>query len=564
MAKFNPAASAAGVKGRPDATANFEGGLAFELCAKERLYTRVVTSMFGEDKFYQKGEDHAAEIRKDIAEVAKADPEFVLKLAAYARNEMYLRSAPIVLLVEAAAIPACKPFVRKWAPSIIRRADEPSEAIAYWISRHGDIGDRGQKGGKGAFPNCLKKGISDALKHFDEYQLVKHNSEHYAVKLRDVLRVCHPDPETEDRRALYRYFLTDEINEDLLPKLAARKKLARLKEFNDEARQLIAEGHVPWEVAVAQFGNRAEVWDALDLPIMAAVRNLRNLLGAGADVSKVVAKLENPKAIRRSKLLPFRFFSAHREVVNACAGAPDAGRVLAALTTAINHSVANLPVLPGVTLIACDNSGSMDSMLSRGGSVRYKDIANLFGALAFRFCERAVVGAFATDWQPVAIHQYDSVFTNMRRIEQADTKGWSTNAYRVVQAMLRDNLYVDRIILLSDMQCYDDRVTSMFVSSFGGRVHSLAELLLQYRSRINPHVRFYSIDLAGYGTAQIPRDWPNAALVAGWSDRIFQFIPAFEAGAKSAVEAIDNYKPSGERSAQEGDISSLSALKTFL
>lgn len=179
--KFNAKASplaeqvARSLKNHPDATVNAEGGVAFRPAAKQELYQRVLTCLFGEHKYYEKADDTAHEIQRLVAEVAAGDPEWVLKLAAYARQAMFLRSVPIYLLVLAADIPLCKPFVRKWTPAVVRRADEPAEVIAAWIARHGDIGSAGPKGGAHAFPNSLKKGIGDALAQFDEYQLSKWN-----------------------------------------------------------------------------------------------------------------------------------------------------------------------------------------------------------------------------------------------------------------------------------------------------------------------------------------------------------------------------------------------------
>ena len=525
MSKFNPKASAENVRNHPEATVNFEQGLAFKMNAKTRLYSQVVTSLIGEDKFYQAGEDHDQEIFKDIAEVATIDPEFILRLAAYARNEMYLRSGPVMLLAEAAAIPACKPYVRRWTPLILRRADEPGELFAYWVGKYGS---------KKQFPNSLKKGIADALFQFDEYQLEKYNRDG-TVKLRDVLKVCHPAPSTAQQNALYRYLVTGEIDRTLLPKLAAKQDFLLLTEFGDEARRLITEASVTWEVALAKFGNKKEVWEALNLPFMAMLRNLRNLIQADADMTSAIERLQNPEAVRRSKQFPFRFLSAYRELE----AIPGSDQVLGALSKAITLSVENLPRLLGVTLVACDNSGSMQDRLSQKGTITYADIANLFGALSYRFCENAIVGAFGTDWARVQFNPADSVFTNMERIRAADTKGMSTNGYRVIDYLVDSKIKVDRIILLSDMQCYDAYGVR------GSHDNSVAAALLRYRSAVNPKVKLHSIDLAGYGTSLVPQNASGVSMIAGWSDRIFKFMPAYEADRETAVREVENYSPVG-------------------
>lgn len=546
VSKFNPASRKVSVENRKDAIQNFEGGLAFKLDPKTRLYTRVCTSLFGEDKFYQTGEQHNAEIINDIYEVAKVDPEFILKLAAYARNEMHLRSVPIVLLAEAAAINECKPFVRKWARFILRRADEPLELIAYWTSRHGSIGDRGEKGGEHAFPNCLKKAVADALNKFDEYEIEKYNRENRVVKMRDALRICHPKPKDNVHNALFNYIITGNLSdkEKILPKLIAKEAFLKLTEFNDEAKKLIQDGSITWEVAISKFGNKPEVWDALNLPIMAAVRNLRNIILSGASIENVIDKLTNPEIIKKSKLLPFRFYAAYLElkkVIGDCWKTLSVEQVrkintaINALETAVKYSVANLPKLYGTTLIACDNSGSMDSSLSRKSIIKYCDIANLFGALATEFCENAIVGVFANIWRVVPLLKSDSIFTKVDTLKKTPV-GYSTYAYRIFEWLLNTKNKVDRIILLSDLQAYHEK-------SWRSGAESVAEQFAKYRRVVNNDVILYSVDLAGYGTTQVPQDVGKVALISGWSENIFRFMEEFEKGFDVGVKAVEDYVP---------------------
>lgn len=516
--KFNSAANAASVRNKKGATRNFEGGVAFELEARERLYTKAVTSLIGENKFYQSGKEHDQGIINDIQFVAQTDPEFILKLAAYARNEMYLRSASVMLLVEASMISECKPYIRKWASQIIRRADEPAEVVGYWISRNKE---------KAMFPNSLKKGIADALERFDEYQFEKYNRD-ASVKLRDVLRICHPKPKDEKQDAIYKYIIDGTINQTLMPKTAIKNRFVRLDDFNNEAKEMVKNGSITWEVAIAKFGNKKEVWEALDLPFMAMLRNLRNMVQSGADLKSAIEKLTDRNAVKRSKQFPFRFFSAYRELEKT----ENTEDLLAALSQSIEYSVDNLPMLQGTTLIACDNSESMESKLSSRGNVTYMDIANLFGALASDFCEKPIVGAFGTDWARVTLNPRDSIFSKMNKIEIADTKGWATNGWRVIEQMIANQNFVDRVILLSDMQCYDHSWQTD---------RGVAEYVTKYRSKINPNLIVYSVDLAGYGTVQLPSDDPKLAKIAGWSDKIFQFIPAFESEKATVITAIENY-----------------------
>lgn len=545
---------------RPDATRNLSGGVAFRLSVKAELYQRVLSCLLGEPKFYEDANTTAKAIERLAAEVAAGEPEWVLRLAAYARQEMNLRTVSIFLLVLAAELPACKPFVRRWAPAIIRRADEPGEVIAAWVSRHGPIGEQGKAGGEHAFPNSLKKGIADALLHFDEYQLEKYNRDG-AVKLKDVLGICRPNP--GGRQALYKYLrwgwdrLTDD-EKATLPKLTALNALAEVKNFGPGAVQLAAEAHATWEVLISQFGNKREVWDALTLPFMAGLRNLRNLLTVGSNAALPIFldQLRNEQAVRRSKQFPFRFLSAYREVQRA--GGTQANAALGALSAAMQHSLANLPRWKGRTLIASDNSGSMDKTLSDKTAVTRLDIANMMGAMANSLSDDPVVVSFGSNLAPVVINPADSVFTNAERIRTAEIKERGTNGFLVL-AYLRgyrakgkpsmhnrpaielvkthEPIFVDRIFMSTDGELHN--------TGGNGEGRYMAQQLELYRREVNPNCRVYVNEIGGYGTTQVLPNDPLSVTVAGWSEKILSFIPLFEQGMEVGVATIDGYQPGG-------------------
>jgi len=166
MGKFNqPNTPEKEIENHPERTVNKEGGVAFKANAKTELTLRTLTWLVNEPKFYGNSTENT-EIKNLIASVAQEDPEFILQLSLYARKEMYLRSAPIFLLVEAAANQSCKPYLKQYTPNIISRVDELTETIALFIQRNGQIGSRG----KASLPNSLKTGLAEAFHNFNEYQ----------------------------------------------------------------------------------------------------------------------------------------------------------------------------------------------------------------------------------------------------------------------------------------------------------------------------------------------------------------------------------------------------------
>ena len=131
MAKINRKARRFGLFSRGDRTVNYEGGIAFTMTPKMELYTRVATALVGEPKFYEPNAEGDRALLQLIGTVAKEDPEFILKLAVHCRRDLHLRTIPVVLLVEACRYES-KQFVRRYAPHIVQRPDELTEAIAYW------------------------------------------------------------------------------------------------------------------------------------------------------------------------------------------------------------------------------------------------------------------------------------------------------------------------------------------------------------------------------------------------------------------------------------------------
>ena len=75
-------------------TTNKSGHVAYKMQDKEKLVSMVLTTMFGEPKFYG---DNSSELVKLAEEICQYDPEFVSRLAVYARNVFNMRSVSHVL-----------------------------------------------------------------------------------------------------------------------------------------------------------------------------------------------------------------------------------------------------------------------------------------------------------------------------------------------------------------------------------------------------------------------------------------------------------------------------------
>jgi TROVE domain len=156
-----------------------------------------------------------------------------------------------------------------------------------------------------------------------------------------------------------------------------------------------------WEWLLSWLGEappegglpKAEQWRLIlpQLGFMAALRNLRNLDEAGLadeDVAPLVARLSDPEQVRRSRQFPFRFLSAYLSGPSLRWGH--------ALEQALDAATANIPELPGRTLILIDTSASMGQPMSRKSAMTMVQAAALFGlATAIRNRDRTGLYGFA-------------------------------------------------------------------------------------------------------------------------------------------------------------------------
>lgn len=508
------------VKEEQKFTQNYEGEKVYRLTPEVELYERVLTNLVGEEKFYTSGSEDLENLRRIIQEVLNKEPKFVLQLANYARNYMNLRSVPILLLVEASLHDGAKPYVREYTPKIVKRADELAEVISLFNLLVGNIGDESPKG---SLPAALKKGLADTFENFDEYQLNK-----YKKGLKDVLRITHPKPKDSYRNQLYRYLIYDEVGEEL-KQIRALKQLLQKEYFDEEAVELIRESHATWETAISKFGNKAEVWNALDLPFMAGLRNLRNLLECGAykALDKVINMLKDEEAVLRSKQFPFRFFSAYREILGTYGtyvSEEYKQEVLRALEIALFLSVKNLPKLDGRTAIIVDTSGSMHSPISKNSVVEYIDIATLMGSISQYISDESLVVAFGTTAKVVPLSRDSGILKNMETIKNTNV-GYATYVEEALKLLEKNDYVPDRILLFSDMQVYSKNLSNV--------VHSVNRYL-----SLHTQTKFYSFDLAGYGTAIQPAQKQRVFLFSGWSEKMLNYISMTEEGGFNVIKEI--------------------------
>ena len=462
-------------------TVNHEGHAAYSMDDKTLLVTMVLTSFINEKKFYG---DNTSLMKQTVKRMIDQDAEFVSKLAVFARREFNMRSVAHVLTAYLAHESKGKEYVRKTVKGIVLRGDDVTEIMSFYLSEFGK-----------PVPNSLKKGINDVLVTFDEYTLAKYKGEGKTVSMRDVLRITRPTPKDAEQSAMFKRCIDGEL---AVP--------------------------VTWETELSANGNNRETWTRLiasnKVGYMALLRNLRNIVQASPDnIRKVYARLEDPEAVRRSRQLPFRYLSAYKSL-SGIAGS----KVFDVLENAAEASVANMPKLRGTTVIAIDTSGSMGCSISHDSSVRCSEIAALLGIIANKICENAVVYRFNFEISPLAVSHRSGILHSAMTYASASGGTYMELPFR---KMLSDGIKADRVIIVSDNECN---------SPFRGTVQHYAD---EYRRQSGRNVWVHAIDIMGYGTQQFAG--PKTNIIAGWSEKVFEFISMAEEGAGDIVRKVSEY-----------------------
>ena len=488
-------------------TRNYEGEIAYTISPELELYTSVVTASLS-NTFYEKQDDR---LKRIITLIGKVDPEFVAKLAVYTREQMYLRSIPLVLVTELSKVHRGNSLVKNTVNRVIQRADEITELLAYYQLANSRSGEKRLN----KLSKQIQKGVAEAFNRFDEYQFAKYNRQ-TEVTLKDALFLTHPKASSEEQQELFNKITTD----SLAVPYTWEVELSRL-------------GQTQFVSEAARKEAVAEKWEELilsnKLGYMALLRNLRNILQAKvspAAIEIVASRLGNPAEVRRSKQLPFRFLAAYRELESLKENY--VSTMMNALEEAIKSSAENIAGFDLSTrvLLAADVSGSMFSAVGGKSKIRCYDIGLVLSMIMASRSQNVCTGIFGDRWKEVNMSG-KSILSNVRYLDRIEgSVGYSTNAYKVVDALIKENRVMDKVMFFTDLQLWDSRR--------GG--NSLKDSWKLYKKKVSPNAKLYLFDLMGYGNSPLSVERDDVYLMAGWSDKIFDVLTAIENGSNAVAE----------------------------
>lgn len=520
MSKFNQA-SRTGVQSPVKTTGmtlNHDGRVAFERDTKSELFLLAVSNFVGKDTFYESAKNRDDRFVTLSAKAAVIDPQWFTKFVGWLRNEAFMRSASVVAAVEGAkaVYDAGNEHDAPWDPRAIigasmARADEPGEVLAYYESKYGKN-----------FPAYLKKGVADGAKRlYNEYSLLKYDTDSKGYRFADVIQLVHPSADSSKQNVLFKYALDRRYSNvetvpDVLEMFRERRSLmetsvdlrrAAMRAYGAEG---LKSAGITWEALSGwlQGPMDAEAWETVipSMGYMALLRNLRNFQEAGISIltmREVLAKLADPEQVAKSKQFPFRFLAAYQANKGNL-------QIMAAMESALQASLVNVPSLKGSTLILVDRSGSMFQGTGGVQGLDRADTAAIFGTTLAMRAENATLVQYGSSWggqaasSKVPFRKGDSVIPMLAHFK--DMGG--TDTVGAIKTNLKTSH--DRVILITDEQ----------YNGWGG----------DPVAAVPANVPMYTWNLEGYTAAHSQSGAKKRHTFGGLTDKGFQMIPLIEAG----------------------------------
>lgn len=457
--------------------------------AEQQLYDITVMTLYGKDSFYESVDDRLVRLEQAVnAVVAKGNLDFIANTIIHARTAMNIRSLPIVLTVlfAKALREQNKSYgqLRHVVRDVIQRVDQITDLYAVALGVFGE---------KKAIPTAIKRGVADSFNKFNEYNFAKYNGDK-GVKLSDVLRIVHPKGKSEEQGLLFKKIINDALE---IP-------------YTWET-ELSRNGQLP----ANEQKSKSQLWGELitsnKLGYMALLRNLRNIVEAGVNketMQLVYDRLADPEQVAKSKQLPFRFFNALENVEHL----GDA-KLVRALSRAVDASLGNLPQIGNNVWIIIDCSGSMSSNSyqyrshNSTGPVPIK-VATMFGAALAKAnaeSDNVRITMFSDHAKHIPVNTDDSVLSITNTLIK-NVYGGGTNLQAALDQANKLGFTPDTVIVLSDMQV-NNLKTRNVGAMFGSDCIKVAINLEAYEST----------------PCGVIDGWFQ---LAGWSDRLFDFIPA--------------------------------------
>lgn len=527
-------------------TTNQQGLPAYSQDKWLKLLTMLNTLKL-QPQYYRNEKKALQELQALIKECATEDLYFTCQCIVYSRclgegMRTISHAASVFIAPYISGQEYSKRFYGPWDKKnkrggVVFRPDDMAEIIAGFVALNGEYKTTTVTTSQGStttvditgtkLTNAMKKGFKSAIESYDSYQLLKYKS-----TLIDVINLVHPKP--SESQATVKVNGEDVYTIDAI--MRGMNVSAETWEVNQgEAGQIVAkavkEGKLDAEEAKevltqAKADNWAELLDNNKLPILACLRNLRNILinnPTQDTVNKVCDLVSNPKLIKEGKIFPYQLDLANEIMLTEFSNS-NARQISQALAKGYELAIPNLKdLLPGNNVVFLDQSGSMGTAIMLSGKdIKYGktqciDKAALIAATIAKATNSDII-AFGSSAKYIQYNPNVDVFTLAKQLASAHMGDTNlSTAWNLAQQS--GNKY-DRVFILSDNEVNRGNTYTAYSSYL--------------RNTGNPYV--YSVDLAAYGTNCIAGD--KVRYYYGYGFSMFDDIASSEFNPNYHIEKV--------------------------
>jgi 60 kDa SS-A/Ro ribonucleoprotein len=477
MSKFNTNSNV-GITRKPD-TKNKAGHSGFSRESfRNEIASIVLNSMLNGNSYYESDEARIANIESIMANnlTTEDNAEFLAKAMVYTRTEGNLRSVSHlmgVILAESSVIRGTG-ILRKSLNKALIRPDDATEMVSLFSSRNFDK----------MVPNPMRRAIKDSLEtKWDEYQLKKYAGETNSVKLKDIVKITHPSPR--------KLVMSGKAKDPFVFKRVIESTLE-----NIATAQTVNAG----STGESRATNYKAMLTERKLGYMGALKNVKNILGSGADsqtIDMLCSLLSNERAVLNSRVLPFRFMDAYKEVKSINMDRILNKKVLRAIEDGFMISARNVPIV--------EDGETCALMLDESGSMSGKPFEIGKTLMASMLCgldhDRTVGYCWANGAREVSIEGRPMDF-----IERTKPQGYSTDVASAFKKLTSSGTKVDKIVILTDMQ--------------HNHLASVDSSIREYKRQVNHDVKVLFWNIQGYGKGTPVKISGEVMEMSGFSDKM--------------------------------------------
>ncbi len=502
---------------------NSAGGYAWQLDPWQRLMRFLVLGTEGGTYYITEQSLTRDNARGALRCLAEDGPRFVRMVVDVSENGRAYKNDPAVFAL-ALACAAENGETRQMALAALPRVVRTGTHLLHFAAYVDGLRGWG-RGLRRAVGNWYTGKSDEQL----AFQLAKYQNRD-GWSHRDLLRLAHPMPDGEARKALYRWVVgAEDIALESLTGLVAGLEHLKRAESESQVVGLIHCYKAPREVIPTQYLASPVVWSALlpNLGITALLRNLGNLskiglLVEGASVAPEVAdRITDHEALRRGRVHPLQVLAA---LVTYQQGHGMRGsgqwkavpQVVTALNQAFHLAFENVVPTGKRLYLALDVSGSMAAGSVSGiPGLTPREASAALAMITVNTEKEVIICGFQTQMVPLSIRRGMSLEQATRAISNLPFAG--TDCAQPMLDALNHNLAVDAFIVYTDSE------------TWAGKIHPV-QALREYRLKTGIPARLVVVGMTSNGfTIADPED-AGMLDVVGFSTSTPSAIADFVAG----------------------------------